>query len=226
MREAKITCHCETLSLRDLGISMLRGDTETISEDDFKRSGEVKHALGVKAISVQWVEGPRTVRKPEAQRRRPPRQTHRTTRPGASATPAPTPPQVDMAALKGMVEEVVSQMPQVDLEEVRRIFRQEGDRIVRDLSAVVAQLNVQVPVGGPAQVPVAGETLPPSDEGRVFVPSDLVPSEGKVEASSVKEGDEAGGQVDDAVAALRASRKKTKKRTTRRTTKKKDDGEK
>ena len=188
MVEARIQCQCPSYVLSDLGLHLHQGDVVWVSPDKISASVELRFARSIGAVSVSYVQRCQVYRAPP-----PPtvRLKRRTTPPAQATAPAPA-PSMDSTALE--------------------------DAVARGVAKAVAELvSSGILIPGPRVDPV----VVPSRTGAptpvftatmnepVYIPSNLVPTDAST-TINVSSTESEGTDLDEASAALKASRRKKK----------------
>ena len=232
MREAKVTCICAEIRLKDLNLTLREGQTIWVSPERAKLSKDLDHARRIGAVSIIWKERARVTKPPPPPnfRRLSPGQ-RRPVRP-AKKPAAPSPiviqTQIDAdllakhvkaavagevaAAMKGIKDGVGEQIEAIrgDLAaQVAAAMASQGQQI--DQEALAATLAAVIKENMPKTVQGAPGAPRGEADGStpLYIPSGIVDSkvEGRVEVKETT--DEAEGAT-DAAAKLKALRKRNR----------------
>ena len=209
MREARIQCLCQEFPVHDLSLRLRKGQVEFVPEDAARQSKDLKHATQIKAVQVRYVERFRTMKKPD-----PP--------------PRPLPPSVGLSrpSHRPPVPDPEPDPEAVDTEAVRQVVREELERqgspsvIVSQEALEAALRNIMGDI--PLMAPAPGHCPTPrdaEDDAPQFIPESIVPkdAEADIQLDTVAGGAEA---LDEAAAALKATKPKRKRATRKKTTRK------
>ena len=212
MKEARIECITQEFPIRDLGLKMKQGDVAFVEESAARTSADLAYARRIGAVRVRYVERSRMTKKPSPSNPPPPnvRRIHQTRR-----------------------TKTTSPVPTVDMEEIRRVAREEAKVGARegvkealkdfqgrpgiDQATLEAALRNVLPkiTSTPRTTPAKPSTSPSPDEP-VYIPKNIVSKDNSSELSTKSEEGDA-GDIDAAAAALK-SKKGTSRRRRKKTT--------
>ena len=194
MREAEITCKCTQIALSDLGLSLVAGDVEYVSEEAARASHDLASARRNGGVVIRYVQRcrERRPRAPEPPLPRPAPSPPRRVPPPAG--PPPTPLVLDTTQLVGEVRAAVA--------EGMAGLREELPGMLQEAVASIPRGTVMVPAPGSGMA--VGSSQP--DEP-LFVPA-VIGAGGLQADVSVATEDSGGGGVDEATEALRAARRR------------------
>jgi hypothetical protein len=199
---------CSQYYIKDLGRKVHKKEVFYLSEEEANLSKDLHHARKIGAVKVDWVRRYRELRDPMTTSKQPPPPFVAGYRP---QIPKPLPP------------------TQVDLEEIRNIVREEFAlmkvEIMEGLQVILGQIEVPLTLDEETlqrianAVPVERIPVPPtgydltsrniSGSGTktdIFIPTDLIPTNQQTELEVESTAED--GNVDSALAALRAIKKK------------------
>jgi hypothetical protein len=212
MKEARIECITSRYRIPGLGFNMRKGDVEYIPEGIARASGELRNARLAGAVSVRYVERCKMTKEPP--RHVPP--SVRMSRPNRGGMMKRKPPQEPEEKLDGVTADDVRRVVREEIQAAMAGAQPQPTKVVVDPAALRDAVRSAV-----ASTPGVGVgAAPPSEEDEpVYIPSDLVDKETKVDVKA--EASDA-DDVDAAAKALKKAQPKKKRNPRKKAAKPKE----
>lgn len=232
MREAKVTCVCLEIRLKDLNLTLREGQKIWLTHERAQLSKDLAHAKRIGAVSITWKERARVTKPPPPPnfRRLSPGQRRQVQQPQAKPPPAQAPvvQQVDndalakhvkaavagevakhMTGIKESVAEQVSALREDLAAQVAQAMAAQGQPIDQD--ALTATLTAVIQANMPKTVTVQGTAPGQSgaleDDGPLYIPSGIV-EDVKIQGEfSMTEGTADAGNTESAAKKLKKLKK-------------------
>jgi hypothetical protein len=216
MKEARIECLVREFPIHDLKLRLRKGQVEFVDETKAKGSKDLANARRLGAVRVRFVERSRVSKQPP-RNPPPPNVRLKKARRGGGKPPAPAPaPTVDMDEVRRVAREEARAGAKEGVEEALADFK--GQPGVDQATIEAALRNVlpgySVPAassGGTSSAPAPVKAKGPEEP--VFIPKAIVSKDAKELEVSSESSD--AGDLDAAAAALKAAKPK-RKRTSRK----------
>lgn len=205
MREARIKCLTARYQIPSLGLILRKGDEVFVSEDKARQNKELMLALRAGAVRVEFVERYK-VKKPAN-----PAPPHvRLSRPGRAPVARPSSPPAP-------VVEHPEAVAQAAADAARQAVKASLQEDTEDLRSELAEIKVLLRdlIAHGSRVPAADTPKTSSPDEPLFIPDTVV--DRSVDLKVAAEESE-GENLDDAVAALKATKSGTRRRRTKKTT--------